>query len=241
MSSTAENAGVVPSPNIWHWPDVYETENRAQDTAGAIWRTLRAECDWTGLDVVDVGCGDGFHLPVFAELARSVLGVEPHPPLVERAVRRVAGLANVNVLAGSAQRIPLPDRSVDLVHARTAYFFGPGCEPGIAEALRVLRPGGALAVVDLDGSRPPYGKWLRADVPGYHPRRIEKFFTRLGFSLHRIETLWRFTDRESLVKVLSIEFSAKVAARAIADTAGLTIPVGYRLHVLRKSSGLLLP
>lgn len=232
---------MVPSPNIWHWPDVYETENRAQDTAGAIWRTLRAECDWTGLDVVDVGCGDGFHLPVFAESARSVLGVEPHPPLVERALRRVAGLANVNVLAGSAQRIPLPDGSVDLVHARTAYFFGPGCEPGIAEALRVLRPGGALAVVDLDGSRPPYGKWLRADVPGYHPRRIEKFFTRLGFSLHRIETLWRFADRESLVQVLSIEFSAKVAARAIADTAGLTIPVGYRLHVLRKSSGLLLP
>jgi len=170
-----------------------------------------------------------------------VLGVEPHPPLVERAVKRVGGLPNVNVLAGSAQRIPLPDGAVDLVHARTAYFFGPGCEPGIAEAMRVLRPGGALAVVDLDGSRPPYGKWLRADVPGYHPRRIEKFFTRLGFSCHRIETLWRFTDRESLVRVLSIEFSAKVAARAIADTAGLTIPVGYRLHVLRKSGGLLLP
>lgn len=232
---------MVPSPNIWHWPEVYEIENRAQDTAGAIWRALRAECDWTGRDVVDIGCGDGFHLPVFAEQARSVLGVEPHPPLVERARNRIAGLPNVNVVAGSAQRVPLPDGAVDLVHARTAYFFGPGCEPGITEALRVLRPGGALAVVDLDGARPPYGKWLRADVPGYHPRRIEKFFTRLGFSTQRIETLWRFTDRESLVRVLSIEFSAKVAARAIADTAGLTIPVGYRLHVLRKSSSLLLP
>ncbi len=232
---------MVPSPNIWHWPEVYEVENRAQDSAGAIWRALRTEADWAGLDVVDVGCGDGFHLPVFAETAGSVLGVEPHPPLVARARQRVAPLPNVNVVTGSAQRLPLPDASADLVHARTAYFFGPGCEPGITEALRVLRPGGQLVVVDLDGTRAPYGKWLCADTPGYHPRKIEKFFTHMGFSCHRIETLWRFPDRKSLVSVLSIEFSAKVAARAISETAGLTIPVGYRLHTLRKSTSLLLP
>ncbi|KAA2260750.1 class I SAM-dependent methyltransferase [Solihabitans fulvus] len=234
-------ADVVPSPNIWHWPEVYELENRAQDTGGAIWRAVREQADWAGKDVVDVGCGDGFHLPVFAGTARSVVGVEPHPPLVRRAEQRVAGVENVRVLAGPAQWLPLPDESADLVHARTAYFFGPGCEPGLREADRVLRPGGTLAVIDLDLTRPPYGPWLRADIPDYEPIEVERFFEVKGFDLTRVDTVWRFDSRADLEAVLRIEFSVRVAERAIAETPGLTIPVGYRLHVRRKPAGLLVP
>jgi predicted RNA methylase len=36
--------------------------------------------DWSSRDVLDLGCGSGFHLPRFATTARHVLGVEPHPP-----------------------------------------------------------------------------------------------------------------------------------------------------------------
>jgi hypothetical protein len=117
----------------------------------------------------------------------------------------------------------LPSASVDLVHARTAYFFGPGCEPGIVEAERVLRPGGALTVVDLDGARSPYGRWLCADVPSYNPSEVEKFFAAQGFGCRRVDTLWRFDDRADLEAVLRIEFSARVAERAIAQTSGLII------------------
>jgi SAM-dependent methyltransferase len=232
---------VLPSPNIWQWPELYAVENRAQDSAGEIWRALRAECDWAGLDVVDVGCGDGFHLPVFARDAASVTGVEPHPPLVERAKDRTSDVDNVRVLEGGAQRLPLPDGCADLVHARTAYFFGPGCEPGLVEADRVLRPGGALAVVDLDGAAPPYGSWLCEDVRGYDPVAVQRFFDEQGFSTRRVETVWRFERRADLEAVLRIEFSAAVAARAIAETTGTEIPVGYRLHVRRKPAGIILP
>ncbi|MFE2757278.1 class I SAM-dependent methyltransferase [Actinosynnema sp. NPDC059335] len=234
-------ADVLPSPNIWHWPEVYEVENRAQDVEGAIWAALREECDWAGRDVVDVGCGDGFHLPVFAREARSVTGVEPHPPLVRRARARVADVPNADVLAGPAQRLPLRDATADLVHARTAYFFGPGCEPGLREADRVLRPGGALAVVDLDGLAAPYGPWLCADEPRYNPVEVERFFADQGFSLRRVRALWRFERRADLEAVLRIEFSAAVAERAIAATPGLSFEVGYRLHVRRKPAGLVVP
>ncbi|OLF13325.1 class I SAM-dependent methyltransferase [Actinophytocola xanthii] len=234
-------ADTLPSPNIWHWPEVYEVENRAQDVHGEIWRVLGELVDWTGRDVVDVGCGDGFHLPRFARTARRVVGVEPHPPLVRRARARVAELGSVEVLTGSAQRIPLPDASVDVVHARTAYFFGPGCEPGLAEADRVLRPGGHLVIVDLDVREPPYGPWMLADLPGYDAAEVDEFFARSGFRIRSVRTEWRFASRADLAAVLRIEFSAPVAARAIAEVAGLTLPVGYRVLHRPKPAGLIRP
>ncbi|MBA2322836.1 MAG: methyltransferase domain-containing protein [Pseudonocardiales bacterium] len=231
----------IPSPNLWHWPEVYELENRAQDAGGVVWTALRDAGGWDGADVLDVGCGDGYHLSLFAATARTVTGVEPHPPLVRRARRRVAGRTGVRVLAGAAERLPLPDRCVDVVHARTAYFFGPGCEPGLAEADRVLRPGGLFAIVDLDTTRAPYGDWMRADLPRYNPAGVERFFTRHGFASRTVDTVWRFADRAGLDAVLRIEFSASVAARAITATAGLTVPVSYRLRTRRAPTGLLAP
>ena len=41
MSEPDLAPGAVPSPNIWHHPDVYETENRAFDHAGAVLATMR--------------------------------------------------------------------------------------------------------------------------------------------------------------------------------------------------------
>lgn len=230
---------VIPSPNVWQWPRVYELENRAQDADGAIWAALRELCPWDDADVVDLGCGDGFHLPLFARTAASVRGVEPHPELVARARERCAGLPSVTVHSGHAQDTGLPSRSADLVHARTAYFFGPGCEPGLAEADRVLRPGGTLAVVDLDATAKPYGPWLCADAPSYRPRAVQRFFDRRGFTTRLVDTVWRFEDRATLDAVLRIEFSPEVAARAIAQTVGLTIPVRYRVHTRRTPLGLL--
>jgi SAM-dependent methyltransferase len=231
----------IPSPNIWNWPEIYERENEAQDVDGAIWDVLRASTPWAGADVVDIGCGDGFHLPFFARDAASVVGVEPHPPLVERARARVAGLDRVRVVQAGAAELPLPDASADLVHARTAYFFGAGCEAGLAEADRVQRPGGALAIVDLDFTAGPYGSWLSADLPRYDAGAVERWFAARGFGMRRVDTIWRFADRATLEAVLGIEFSREVAARAIAETPGLTIPVGYRVHVRRTPAGLVTP
>lgn len=252
--SSPLEADVLPSPNIWYYTEAYEVENEAQDVDGAIWDALRNEYDWAGRDILDVGCGDGFHLPRFAQTARSVLGVEPHEPLARRARQRVEALPMVSVRTGSAQRLPVDDASVDLVHARTAYFFGPGCEPGLREADRVLRPGGALIIVDLDVRSEPYGGWMRADLPAYDPPRVERFFADAGFTCRRVETRWRFDDNASMASVLKIEFSPKVAELAVAevlrdneirarfgDGDGVTLPVGYRVHARIKPTGFVLP
>lgn len=226
----------LPSPNIWRWPQVYEVENRAQDVGDAVWAVLEEVASWRGLDVVDVGCGAGFHLPRMAATARSVVGIEPHPPLVAHARQRTAALPAVRVLAGFGEDLPLPPSSVDVVHARTACFFGPGCEPALAEAERVLRPGGVLVVVDLDATRSPYGAWMRADLPGYDPVAAERFFLDRGFGLRRVDTVWRFDDRAALRDVLGIEFTPPVAERAFAAVPGVAVEVAYRVH-WRRTAG----
>ena len=132
----------TPSPNIWNTPDVYEVENLGVDRARRIESAMAGIHPLAGSDLVDVGCGSGFHLPRFRDLgARTVVGVEPHLPLLEIAQQRVAGVDGVQVLDGAAQHLPLDDSSMDVAHARWAYFFGAGCEPGLAELARVLRSG----------------------------------------------------------------------------------------------------
>jgi SAM-dependent methyltransferase len=101
-------------------------------------------------------------------------------------MRRVAdlGLERASVLAGSAEEVPLADGSVDLVHARFAYFFGPRSEAGVAEVARVLRPGGSFCVIDNDWEEGTFATWLRlalgargrqrSDRPGGHAGLLER-------------------------------------------------------------------
>ena len=173
---------VIPSPNIWESPEVYELENLGVDRAGVIETAMREVHDWAGRDVLDIGCGTGFHLPRFAATARTVVGVEPHPPLVVRARRRVAALPSVRVVQAPAASTTLPDATVDVAHARWAYFFGPGCEPGLAELDRVMRPGGTAFVVDNDATRSTFGAWFRRSLPSYDPEAVERFWLRQGWS-----------------------------------------------------------
>src|SRR5580693_7859514 len=138
------------APNLGGRPAVYELENRALHQAGHVLTAMEGLAPWAGRTIVDLGCGSGFWLPVYAARAGRVIGIEPDRALLAAAERRTAGQPRVESLAGSAEHIPLPDGSADVIHARFAYFFPPGTEAGLAEVLRVLRPGGALIVVDND-------------------------------------------------------------------------------------------
>ncbi len=211
--------GALRSPNIWDAPDTYELENLGTDRAGLIERRMRMLGGWTGRDVVDIGCGTGFHLPVFAEQARSVVGIEPHAPLLARARARVAeaGLTNTTVRLGSAQVSGLPDHSVDIAHARWAYFFGPGCEPGLAELARIVRPGGTAYLVDNDATRSTFGRWFCEAWPTYDARAVERFWRRRGWSQERLLIAWEHERRVDFEAVVRLEFEPPYAGRILAQ------------------------
>ena len=232
----------IPSPNIWHRPEVYERENAAQDPDGRdLGRAARGASRGPARDVLDVGCGDGFHLPLFAAEAASVVGVEPYPPLVERARRRVGDRAS-GWSRRARPRCRCRTRSVDLVHARTAYFFGPGCEPGLAEAQRVLRPGGAIAIVDLDATVAPYGDWMRADIPHYDPVRAERFFAERGSRCSGCRRCGGLPTARPWRRCCASSSPPTVAERAIAAArTGSPSRSATALHVRRRPSGIVPP
>ena len=93
--------------------------------------------------VVDLGAGTGILSRVLRRLGHEVVAVEPDDQM--RAYLAGASLG-ITALAGAAERIPLPDRSVGAVVAGQAYhWFDP--RPAHAEIARVLLPGGVFAAL----------------------------------------------------------------------------------------------
>lgn len=228
---------VIPSPNIWNDAETYELENRSVDPDGAIWAAMSAVQSWDGARVLDLGCGTGFHLPLLAEMVGRrgrVLGVEPHPPLVASAGRRLAALPDLGVRAGvvaaCAQELPLPDDSVDVVHNRWAYFFGPGCEPGLAELERVVAPGGVALLVDNDATRSTFGAWFRRAWPTYDPEAVQRFWDRRGFTTVPVDMRWQTDSRADLERLVRLEYPEAMADELLAGHEGCSVDYAVALR-----------
>lgn len=226
--------GVHGSPNIQNDPDLYERENEALDPEGKIEAAMRAVAPWTGKVVLDLGAGTGFYVPRFHEEAQHVFAVEPHGPSRLRIIERAARLKleRASVLAGSAEYIPLRDASVDIVHARFAYFFAPNCEPGLRELERVIRPGGTAFIIDNDLRTGTFAAWLRRAAGPNDPgaEEVEAYWAERGFTLTRIASKWQFRDRATLEAVVRLEFGEKLAPELLADHSGLVVVYHYCLY-----------
>lgn len=226
--------GVHPAPNIQQAPDIYEIENRAADPAGLIETAMAAISPWDNKVLLDLGAGTGFHIPRFHARARQVIAVEPHDQSRGRAQTRVAelGLARVSVIDGSAERLPLRDASVDIVHARFAYFFAPDCEPGLAELARVIRAGGTAFIIDNDMSHGIFASWLQRSswVPTKDGAAVERFWAEHGFTLVRIASEWRFDSRDDLEAVVRLEFPSELAEQILSEQTGMRVEYCYSLY-----------
>lgn len=224
--------GVHLSPNIQNAPDIYEIENLAADPDMLIEAAMWNIQPWTNGIVLDVGAGTGFHLPRFHPHSDRTIAIEPHDPSRRAAKDRMSslGMDEVSILGGSADALPLAWNSVDLVHARFAYFFAPDCDRGVRELERVVRPGGVAFIIDNDLRSGTFASWLRRSPWVEHdPDLVEGFWRDRGFNITRIPGRWAFSTRQDLEAVVRIEFPADVAEEIIAEHRGIEVEYHYLL------------
>ncbi len=116
-----------------------------------------------------------------------------------------------------------------MAHARWAYFFGPGCEPGLKELDRVVRRGGTAVVIDNDGTRSTFGGWFRLGYPQVDAGQVERFWSSRGWDRTPVDVTWRFDSRADLEAVVRIELDPETAGTALADHEGLEVDYAVNL------------
>jgi ubiquinone/menaquinone biosynthesis C-methylase UbiE len=104
--------------------------------------------------LVDVGCGSGELSVDLARSVRWITGVDSDPAAVEAARRtaEAAGSANVHFAVGDAYALDMDDNQVDAVLAHSVLETLGRPAAALFEAMRVLRPGGVVAVASVEYS-----------------------------------------------------------------------------------------
>jgi arsenite methyltransferase len=99
--------------------------------------------------VLDLGCGSGWATRLVAKRFRpkKIVGVDISDEMVRRAAEQSQGIANIEFKQGAAEKIPLPDASVDKVFSIESFYYWPDQMAGLKEAKRVLVPGGKLFIL----------------------------------------------------------------------------------------------
>ena len=97
---------------------------------------------------LDVGCGEGRFCRMLKQHRIEVTGVDPTDELIEAARARDTDSV---YLDGSAERLPFPNNTFDLVVSYLSLIDIPNIEEAIPEMARVLVPGGALLIANLNG------------------------------------------------------------------------------------------
>lgn len=171
------------------WAPTYDETNALYEVESSVVRSIIDELPEG--KALDAACGTGRHTGYLRERGHDVIGVDRSPDMVLRAAARVpdAGFA-----LGDLHRLPLPERSFDLVVCALALAHVPDLTAALTEFVRVMRPGAHLIISDAGGLaagiRPPI---MIRSAPGYiaHHNRTTGDYLRaaltLGLVVRRLE------------------------------------------------------
>jgi ubiquinone/menaquinone biosynthesis C-methylase UbiE len=148
--------------------------------------------------VLDIGIGSGLNLPFYAGNAREIFGLDPSLPLLTRARNNAPRTRiPVQLLEGSAERMPLADHSMDTIVMTWTGCSIPDIRSALAEMRRVLRPGGRLHFVEHGRApEPRVARWQDRLNPFWQRfsggcrlnRKIDDLLCDAGFQIDRLTT-----------------------------------------------------
>jgi len=168
-----------------------------------------------GIDVADLGAGEGLISQLLARNARQVWCIDNSPRMVEvgTELARKNDLANLSYRLGDIEQVPLADASVDLAILSQALHHAQHPQRAVSEAYRILRPGGHLLVLDLaehtfDQARERYADlWL-----GFTESALHGFLKKAGFTQVEVESVAKETVAPRFETLLASGLKGTVGA-----------------------------
>jgi ArsR family transcriptional regulator len=185
------------------WPDALAGEMEKHYSPGRTWDALARGL--VGLlrlgDVLDAGAGDGAIAELVAPRAKTYTLLDRSERMLAAARARLAKTPNVRFLHGDLHEIPAPSASFDQVLLLNVLPYAERPAVVLGEIARVLRPGGAVALVTLDEHTHAE---LAAEYghvqPGFRPATLRRLLVRAGLVVARCEV----TSRERRAPHLSV-------------------------------------
>lgn len=145
-----------------------------------------------GDHVVDVGCGPGTAARHAARLGATVTGIDPSTEMRRLARWLTAGrraiAPSITWTDGRAELLPLPDEFADVLWSLATVHHWPDLDSGIAEARRVLRPGGRFLAMERRTHAGATGLashgWVAEQAEAFAERLRDAGFDEVRAALH---------------------------------------------------------
>ena len=144
----------------------YDTRYERNSYAGVEGALLGFVGSQPGLQILEVGCGTGHWLEILNAHGAHPTGLDFSAGMLAQARRR---MPEVSLVQGTAERLPWPAESFDRVFCINAIHHFTDKPAFLAEAHRLLRPGGMIMIVGLDPQR-GFDRWFVYD---YFPESLE--------------------------------------------------------------------
>jgi ubiquinone/menaquinone biosynthesis C-methylase UbiE/biotin operon repressor len=157
--------------------------------------------------IADLGAGEGAFSLLLAQRAKQVIAVDTSAKMVEfgRQQAKRQGVKNVDYRLGDMEEVPIEDGSVDLVFFSQSLHHALHPERAMAEAWRILRPGGRIAVLDLAKHRFEEARELYADEwLGFSEVEVEAAMEKAGFCGIQISMVHKEAEAPHFQTLLAI-------------------------------------
>ncbi len=159
------------------------------------------------LVIADLGAGEGTLSLLLAQRAKKVIAVDNSEKMVEFGIELAArqGVNTLEYRQGDLESVPIDDNSVDLAFFSQSLHHALHPGRAIAEAWRILKPGGRIAVLDLVKHRFEEARELYADIwLGFSEVELEGLLQKAGFANVQTDLVHKETEPPYFQTLLAV-------------------------------------